>query len=232
MTRPSVTVRDAVPGDASALLALLSDTEGGLARSEGVRAERVDASEASVAEASAAVGRIAADPDERLVVGLVENEVAGVVHLRRAPLSPIRVQESVRVTSLTVAPEHRGKGVGTVLMSVATAWAEEKDAPFVVAVMPARDREANRYVTRLGFTQIGVVRVAATEALRSRFAGMAAGSRDTGRMIAVRKSLRRRHPHLGTSPASSLSLSPLSPLAPMSPRYPVARRETADPATA
>lgn len=215
MSRSPVTIRDAMPSDAPALVELLTIPDIPT-RAEIPCVEPVTR-EAAVAEARAAVARTAADPDERLVVGLIEQDtgdtgqdpeptavdrtdgaaptggvVAGVVHLRRAPVSPVRVQESVQVTALSVAPEHRRKGVATALVSAATAWAEEKDAPFVVTAMPARDREANRYVTRLGFSQMAVLRVAGTGALRGRFAGMAAGSRDTGRMIAVRRTLRRR----------------------------------------
>jgi GNAT superfamily N-acetyltransferase len=190
-----VTVRDAVPADARVLVALLADPDGSPVHSDVARLDRRDTPDPAVTEAEAAVARIAADPDERLIVGLVDDEVVGVVHLIRVPVSPIRVQEAVRMSALCVAPEQRGKGVGTALTSAATAWAEEKDAGFVMVTMPARDREANRYLTRAGFSQIGVVRLASTRALRSRFAGMAAGSRDTGRMIAVRKTLRRRHSH-------------------------------------
>jgi len=193
--RSLVTVRDAVPADAPALVALLADPDGSPVHSDVMRVDRRDAQESGIAEAEAAVARTAADPDQRLIVGLIDDEVAGVVHLIRTPLSPIRVQEAVRISALCVAPDRRGRGVGTALTSAATAWAEEKDAEFVLVTMPARDREANRYLTRLGFSQVGVVRLASTRALRSRFAGMAAGSRDTGRMIAVRKTLRRRHPH-------------------------------------
>lgn len=212
MLRSPVTVRDAVPADAPTLVALLADPDGSPVHSDVVRVDRRDGQESAIAEAEAAVARTAADPDQRLIVGLIDDEVAGVVHLIRAPLSPIRVQEAVRISALCVAADRRGKGVGTALTSAATAWAEEKDAGFVLVTMPARDREANRYLTRLGFSQIGVVRLASTRALRSRFAGMAAGSRDTGRMIAVRKTLRRRHPH-AVGVASAL-------------------RETADPASA
>ena len=211
MLRSPVTVRDAVPADAPTLVALLADPEGSPVHCDVVR-DRRDAQESAVTEAAAAIARTAAEPDERLIVGLVDDEVAGVVHLVRAPLSPIRTQEAVRISALCVAADRRGKGVGTALASAATAWAEEKDAGYVMVTMPAREREANRYLTRLGFSQIGVVRLASTRALRSRFAGMAAGSRDTGRMIAVRKTLRRRHPQ-AVGVASAL-------------------RETADPASA
>ena len=212
MLRSPVTVRDAIPADAPALVALLADRDGSPVHCDVVRLDRRDTQEDGVTEAEAAVARTTADPRERLIVGLVDDEVVGVVHLIRAPLSPIRVEEAVRISALCVAPEHRGKGVGTALTSAATAWAEEKDAGYVLVTMPARERDANRYLTRLGFSQIGVVRLASTRVLRSRFAGMAAGSRDTGRMIAVRKTLRRRHPH-----AAGVA---------------TAIRETADPASA
>lgn len=204
MHRWPVTVREAVPADASVLLDLLADLDGA-GRQEAASADAAVSGGPAVTEAQAAVARTAADPDERLVVGLVDDAVAGVVHLRRVAVSPVRVQQAVQVTALSVTAQHRGKGVATALVSVATAWAEEKDAPFVVTAMPARDREANRYVTRLGFSQAAVLRVAATGALRSRFAGMAAGSRDTGRLIAVRRTLRRRQAAPATEGAAGSS---------------------------
>jgi len=86
----------------------------------------------------------------------------------------------------------RRKSVASVLMSAAVSWAEEHDCELVLTTAPASSRDAHRFLTRLGFGQVAVVRGAQTSALRSKFVGMATSSKGTGRLIAVRRTLRRR----------------------------------------
>jgi len=145
-----------------------------------------------LAEAAGAIARIAADPAERLLVAQSEERIVGAVHLRRGLVSPIQQVEAVHLSHLRVLPDHRRRGVASALLSAATAWAEEKDSTHVLATSPASTREAHRFLARLGFGQIAIVRAAPVNALRARFAGLAAGSRDTGRLIAQRRTLRRR----------------------------------------
>ena len=83
MVRSVVTIGDATPEDATALVevwATAADRAGHAQQAAGHAAQ----------EAAAAIARIAADPDQRLLVARVDDHVAGAVHLMRAPVSPVQ----------------------------------------------------------------------------------------------------------------------------------------------
>ena len=193
MSRAPVTVRVAEPEDAGDLIDVWTEAAPDHPADEAERrASDGLLTIPQLAEAAGAIARIAADPAERLLVAQSEERIVGAVHLRRGLVSPIQQVEAVHLSHLRVLPDHRRRGVASALLSAATAWAEEKDSTHVLATSPASTREAHRFLARLGFGQIAIVRAAPVNALRARFAGLAAGSRDTGRLIAQRRTLRRR----------------------------------------
>lgn len=181
MTRSPVNIRDAVPDDADALVAVWSDLP------------------SAAHEASASVARIAADPDQRLLVALTDDDVAGAVHLMRAPLSPVHGDSAVYVLHLQVIDDYRRHGVGHALIEATLTWAEEKDTSHVVAAASASSRDANRFMARLGLTQIAVVRGATVASMRAKLpveppAAARVGSRShrsVGQVLVQRRSLRR-----------------------------------------
>lgn len=190
MSRYAVTVRDAVPEDAAGLVEVWSDFgRTGSGRGNG-GAER---------EAANAVARIAANADERLLVAVVDEEVVGAAHLLRAGISPIHTESAIHVTHLHVLGRHRRHGVGKALMEAAVSWAEEKDTAHVLAVASASSRDANRFMARLGLSQIATVRGATVPALRAKLpvdppAGAMVNSRNhrsVGQVIAQRRLQRR-----------------------------------------
>lgn len=194
MSRAPVTVRAAEPKDAGDLIDVWTEAAPAHPADDVERR----ATEGlliipQLSEAAGAIARIAADPAERLLVAQSDERIVGAVHLRRGPVSPIQQGEAVHLSHLRVLPAHRRRGVASALLSAATAWAEEKDSTHMFATSPASTREAHRFLARLGFGQIAIVRAVSVIALRARFAGLAAGSRDTGRLIARRRTLRRRH---------------------------------------
>ncbi len=196
MPRAPVLVRTAEPSDADDLVAVwtaAAEDMGAQDCSLEVERQLGDGLlPPQVTEAAAAIARIAADPAERLLVAEAEGRMVGAVHLRRGPVSPIQMLEAVHLSHLHVLPDSRRRGVASALISAATAWAEDKDSTHLLATSPSSTRDTHRFLARLGFGQIAVVRAAPVPALRARFAGAAAGSRDTGRLIARRRTLRRR----------------------------------------
>ena len=194
MSRAPVTVRCAEPADADDLIHVWTQTTGVLDSDDAL--DRTMGEGFLLApetqEAKAAIARIAANPAERLLVGCLEGRVVAAVHLRRGPLSPIQQREAVHLSHLLVLPDYRRRGVASALLSAATGWAEEKDSTHLLATAPRGTREAQRFLARLGFGQVAVIRAAPVSLLCSRFAGLATGSRDTGRLIAHRRTMRRR----------------------------------------
>lgn len=196
MSRYPVQVRDAVPEDAIALLAVWGD----LRRTT----ERHSSPPADV-EAANAVARIAADPDERLLVGTIDDVVVGAAHLVRARLSPIHTEAAIHMTHLFVLSRHRRHGVGKALFEAAVTWAEEKDTPHLLAAASVHSRDANRFMARLGLSQIATVRGASVAALRSKLpveppAGARVSSRNhrsVGQVLAQRRLQKRAQDRVG-----------------------------------
>lgn len=190
MTRSPVQVRDATPEDAAALVDVW-----GPGRNVGNEA----ALPPVLDEARASMARIAADPDQRLLVAAIDDKVAGAVHLTRGQLSPIHGDAAVYVLHLQVLEEARRHGVGRALMAATVTWAEEKDTPHVVAAAAIASRDANRFMARLGLGQIAVVRGASVSSLRAKLpvetpAAARVGSRShrsVGQVLVQRRSLRR-----------------------------------------
>ena len=197
MARRPVLVRDAVPADADDLVALWSPTDRPADRAADRSGGRPPAE-----YAAASVARIAAEPDQRLLVARLGEDVAGAVHLVRGPLSPVQEDVAVYVMHLQVHESLRRHGVGHALMSAVVAWAEEKDSTHVIAGASVVSRDANRFMARLGLGQIATVRGATVAALRAKLpveAPAAArvggrhplGHRSVSQVLVQRRSMRR-----------------------------------------
>jgi GNAT superfamily N-acetyltransferase len=189
VSRIPVQVRDATPEDAAALLAIWGD----------FRRTSADRAGAPGVEAAQAVARIAADPDQRLVVGVLGDQIVGAAHLLRAQMSPIHCETAIHVTHLHVLGGHRRHGVGKALIETAVAWGEEKDTTHLLAAASVNSRDANRFMARLGLTQIAIVRGASIPALRAKLPvdpppGARVSSRNhrsVGQVLAQRRLQRR-----------------------------------------
>jgi GNAT superfamily N-acetyltransferase len=191
MFRSAVSIGDAAPGDAEALIDVW--------RPMGNGDRENDVTGLAVQEAVAAIARIAADPDQRLLVARVDDEVAGAVHLGRAPLTPVHSDTAVYVLHLQVTESFRRHGVGRALMEATVSWAEEKDIEHVIAAAAVASRDANRFMARLGLGQIAVLRGTTVPALRAKLpveppAAARVGPRNhrsVGHVLAQRRSQRR-----------------------------------------
>jgi len=84
-------------------------------------------------------------------------------------------------------------------MEAAVSWAEEKDTSHLLAAASVHSRDANRFMARLGLTQIAIVRGASIPALRSKLPvepppGAMVSSRNqrsVGQVLAQRRHQRR-----------------------------------------
>ena len=183
MARNPVHVRDALPADAPVLVAMWhanTETNGRM-------------TEPNVEAAVRAIGHLALDPEQRLMVAEVDGDVVGVAYLVRAPLSPIHEETTVRVGNLFVNVEHRGRGIARAMLSVAAAWADEKQASHLLVNVSAAARDANRFFARLGLASIATVRAAPVAALQQRLAKAEAAEGADGQLKVERlRTLRRR----------------------------------------
>jgi GNAT superfamily N-acetyltransferase len=181
MARGAIVIRDAQARDAQALLDIWMDfTAGAETRLH-----------TEVLEVERSVLRLDTEPAERLLVAVVDDTPVGVAHLRRAALSPIHGEDAVHVGYLHVLSGHRRRGIGKALLEAAADWADEKGTTNVVAIVGANTREANRFLARLGMSQVAVVRATTVASLRSKLVGGPGSKGVTNAVIAARRLTRR-----------------------------------------
>jgi ribosomal protein S18 acetylase RimI-like enzyme len=184
MSRSALEIREARPEDATDLLALWKHA----GRGEQPPARPVE-------EATRALAQIAADPDERMLVGLTDGRLVAGLHLRRAPLSPLHTEAVVHTSHLVVHPDCRRRGFARALLDAALVWAEEKDVSHVTAITSSNARDTNRFLARLGLGTAWTVRIGSTAAMRRKLnpdAMRPDARRQLGRVLAQRRSIQRR----------------------------------------
>jgi len=198
--RPLIVLRDADREDAAALIFLWRECAES-AREEGSNVLSSTAlwREPGVAEAAAALELNLANADKRIIVALVEGGVVGAVSCDISTTTPVNLTRVLVVNELQVLPSFRRKSVATTLLSAAANYGEEFNCEVVATLTPAHAREPNRFLTKLGFSQVSVVRATQASMLRSKLSTKATNSRDTGKLIAVRRTLRRRQLDSGKS---------------------------------
>lgn len=185
MSRSSVCLRPAVPGDAADLAGLWTD----VLRRNGPEDQVVDMEEV--------LGRLAESDDERIVVAEYDGEFAGAVHLQATTMSALNLEPVVRALSPHVLPRFRRHGIGSALMDAAVTWAEDLGIGHVATAAVAGSRDANRFMARIALGPYAVLRVATTHAVRTRLgaqrrpARSTTGGRQLTQVLAARRSLRR-----------------------------------------
>lgn len=191
--RPAIVLRDADREDAAALINLWRDCAE-TSRKDGsdLFSKTVLWREPGVAEAAAALELNLANPGRRIVVALIGGEVVGAAMCDISTTTPVNLTRVLVVTELQVLPAFRRKSVATTLLSAVANYGEDFNCEVVATLTPAHAREPNRFLTKLGFSQVSVVRATQASLLRSKLSTKATNSRDTGRLIAVRRTLRRR----------------------------------------
>ncbi|MBC7632070.1 GNAT family N-acetyltransferase [Aeromicrobium sp.] len=192
-SRPHIVLRDAEREDASALVTLWTECAGA-SLDEGSEAFTQQSlwRKPGVAEAAAALELNLARPDKRIIIALVDGEIIGATVCDVTTLTPITLTRVLVVTEIQVSPRFRRRSVASTLLSAASTYGEEHNCEIVVAAIPVHSREPHRYLTKIGFNQIAVLRAIQASKLRSRLTTKATNSRDTGKLIAVRRTLRRR----------------------------------------
>ncbi|PJJ55973.1 acetyltransferase (GNAT) family protein [Mumia flava] len=190
MGRLPIDVREARPDDASELIDLwrrcVSEARAGEPH-HGV----LDRPPPTPEEAAEALRYGAACHDRSLYVATCGGRVAGALHLSVAQVSPIHVERTPVVSDLLVHPDFRRRGVASALLATVAEVADDVDSEMVFAWAPSASRDAHRFLTRLGFGQYATVRAARVRVLAARSAIRTTSSKGAGRLIAVRRSLRR-----------------------------------------
>lgn len=187
MSRSPVTVREARPADVASLRDLWEDT---------LRKAPLDEQLTDLAVVLAASQESA---DQSIVVAEHDGQVVGAVFLRATTLSPLNLEPAVLALSPHVSPDYRRRGAGSALMEAAVRFAEHRGIAHILTAAAADSRDGNRFMARLALAPQAMLRVASTQAVRSRVSARLPAARQAApsrrhidRVLAARRSRRER----------------------------------------
>ena len=136
-------VRDATPADLPSIVAMYADDALGAGREQ----PGLPLDERYVSAFAAIHG----DPNHRLVVGLVGDEVAATLQLSFLPTLTHRGAERAQIESVRVATGQRGEGLGRQLVEWAVETARARGCGQVQLMTDVTRADARRFYESLGF---------------------------------------------------------------------------------
>ncbi len=185
-----VVVRPAVAGDAEAIVAIMTAA----VAAAGLPKSRQDIGpamwrEPKPAEARSALKQNLANENQRIYVAQVDDKLVGFVSAVRRTITAVHLTNAIVINEIEIHPDFRDKGISKKLLSEIHVWALETNTELIGSISGQQDRERNRFLAKLGFGQVGAVRVTPTALLGGRLAPK--GSRESNRRISARRALRR-----------------------------------------
>ncbi len=134
-------IRPAVPGDLPSIVAMLADDPLGAQR------ESPD----DLAPYTAALARLADDPNQHVVVAVREGRVVGTLQLTVIPGLSRRGSTRSVVEGVRIHADERGSGLGTQLIVWAIDESRRQNCQLVQLTSDATRTDAHRFYERLGF---------------------------------------------------------------------------------
>src|SRR6478609_5407932 len=129
-------------------------------------------------------------------MAFVDERPAGYVVLADSTRSLLVDSPCVSIDMLFVHPDSRRQGIGRSLLSAASRYADRQGCEHLASLVPAQDRDANRFFARLGFAPETVRRVTSSATLQRKLAGEPRPARlAIDQVMARRRDLRLRRGH-------------------------------------
>jgi GNAT superfamily N-acetyltransferase len=138
-----INFRDAVEGDLMSVIAMLADDELG--------ATREDASSPPAECYVTAFRAIAEDPNNRLILAVLDGEIAGCLQLTLIPGLSRKGLWRGQIESVRTARKFRGKGLGRALFDYAISEAEKAGCGLVQLTTDKTRTDAHAFYDALGF---------------------------------------------------------------------------------
>ena len=138
-----VTFREAQRDDLPAIVALLADDPLGSARE--TLGDELPAAYGKAFEA------IAASPDNKLVVAVVDGHIAGTLQLTYIPGLTYTGGESAQIEAVRVSSDLRGHGVGQALVGWVIGQARTRGCRVVQLTTDRQRPDAIRFYQKMGF---------------------------------------------------------------------------------
>jgi GNAT superfamily N-acetyltransferase len=131
-------------------------------------------------------------PDVSALIAFVEDRPAGYIVLGDTTRSLLVDSPSVSIDMLFVVSDLRRQGVAKALLAASARYADRQGAEHITSLVPAQDRDANRFFARLGFASETVRRVTTSATLQRRLARGAAPRHSLEQVLQRRRDVRTR----------------------------------------
>lgn len=139
----SLTYRRAVEADLPFIVRLLTD--------DAVRVTDDRPDEPFHPRYVAALRELAADPNQMMMLAILNGETVGTIQLTFIPgISGLGTRRCL-VEAVHIAPTHRSRGLGTEMIRWAIEQARERDCGMVQLTSNKKRLDAHRFYERLGF---------------------------------------------------------------------------------
>jgi GNAT superfamily N-acetyltransferase len=148
VTDSPVEIRQAGPGDVDALLTV---STGLWQEDAGTHDPEVMNTDWPTEHGRAWFEALPADPDRVGLLAEIDGRLAGGLNGSYPELTPYVRQREARLNSLWVLPEHRGRGVGGLLVEAFLDWARERGARYAAVTAFAANPTAVRLYEKHGF---------------------------------------------------------------------------------
>ncbi|MFC8143715.1 GNAT family N-acetyltransferase [Streptomyces paradoxus] len=135
-------IRAAIADDVPAIVAMLADDPLGAQRE----------SPGDLAPYLAALERLSADPNQRLVVAVRQGRVVGTLQLTIIPGLSRRGATRSIIEGVRIHADERGSGLGTQLIEWAVDTSRDQGCQLVQLTSDRTRTDAHRFYERLGFT--------------------------------------------------------------------------------
>ncbi len=139
----SLTYRKAVEADLPFIVTLITE--------DSVRVTNDKPDEPFHPRYVAALRELDADPNQLMIVALLDSETVGTLQLTFIPGIAALGTKRCLVEAVHIAPAHRNKGLGTQMIEWAIAQARERGCGMVQLTSNKMRLDAHRFYERLGF---------------------------------------------------------------------------------
>ena len=134
----AVTIRDAGPRDAPALVELVGQL----------------GYPASAEQLVARLARLAGSSEDRCVVAELEGELVGLASIHTS-LSVVHDRPAAKLSAIVVGERHRGRGIGQALVAALEAEARARGCHVLFLTTAEHRAGAHAFYRRLGFAETG-----------------------------------------------------------------------------
>ena len=139
----SLTFRQAAEADLPFIIRLITD--------DAVRVTEDKPDEPFHPRYVAALRELEADPNQLMMVAVLEGEAVGTIQLTFIPGISSLGQKRCLVEAVHISPAHRSKGLGSEMMHWAIAQARDRGCGMVQLTSNKKRLDAHRFYERLGF---------------------------------------------------------------------------------